>query len=212
MTAQILRPTISSKNKKTNSQVRDKFFRRIGVAGTDPNDLCKQKRESADGTADPCIPTRDLQKVPRYSTQLKYNRHDEKKRMERLERLQQRSAAANADKNAVSSSDSPSSTKKSKPKRCTFDETVKVVPIPERNEYSDRIRSRLWSNTIELYENAGRSCYAMLLILHTHALLFSMSNIYPCCFLCAPQLEIMLNLQQKTMNGAMLVTMKRCKL
>ena len=171
MTAHILRPTISSKNKKTNSQVRDKFFRRIGVAGTDPNDFCKQKRENADGTTDPSIPTRDLQKVPRYSTQLKYNRQDEKKRMERLERLQQRNAAASAEENtSVSSSESPSSAKKSKPKRCTFDETVKVVPIPKRNEYSDRIRSRLWSNTIELYENAGRSCNAMLLMFHTFAL------------------------------------------
>lgn len=211
MTAQILRPTISSKNKKTNSQVRDKFFRRIGVAGrTDPNDFGKYPRESADGTVDPCTPTRDLQKVPRYSTQLKYNRNDEKKRMERLERLQQQrsAAAASADKNSsVSSSESSSKAKKSKPKRCTFDETVKVVPIPKRNEYSDRIRSRLWSNTIELYENAGRSCFAMLLMLHTLALPSACLT----TLRVASQLEIMLNLQQKIMIGATLVTMKRCE-
>jgi len=168
MTAQIRRPTLSSKNKTNSQDVRNKFFRRIGVAGTDPNDFSKYKRESADGTTDPCIPTRDLQNVPRYSTQLKYNRNDERIRMKRL---QQRSAATRADKNSsLSSSESPPKTKKSKPKRCTFNESVKVVPIPKRNEYSDRIRSRLWSGTIELYENAGRSWNAMLLTLHTLAL------------------------------------------
>ena len=164
MTAQILRPTISkNKTPQLNSQVRSKFFMRIGVVGTDPNNFCTNQREIADGTTDPCIPTRDLQKVQKYSTQLKYNRNDERKRMERR---RQRSSAANADKNSSSSSSpaSPSNSKKSKPKRCiTFDESVKVVPIPTRHEYSDRIRCRLWSNTIELYENAGKSCDADML-------------------------------------------------
>ena len=158
MTAQILRPTISkNKTPQLNSQVRSKFFMRIGVVGTDPNTFCKHQCQTADGTTDSCIPTRDLQKVPRYSTQLKYNRHDERKRM--IKRRHQRSAAASADQNSSSSSSATSSSNKSKPKRCiTFDESVKVVPIPTRHEYSDRIRSRLWSNAIELYENAGRSC------------------------------------------------------
>jgi hypothetical protein len=162
MTVQILRPTLS-KNKppQLNSQERLAFFLRIGVVGTDPSEFCKNQREIADGvTTDPCIPTRALQKVQKYSTQLKYNRKDEKRRMQRR---QQRSSAANADKNSSSSSilspaSSPSNNKKSKPKRCiTFNESVKVVPIPTRHEYSDRIRCRLWSNTIELYENAARN-------------------------------------------------------
>ena len=168
MTAQILRPTLS-KNKppQLNAQERLAFFLRIGVVGTDPSEFCKNQREiAADGTTDPCIPTRDLQKVQKYSTQLKYNRKDERRRMQRR---QQRSSAANADKNSSSISSpasSPSNSKKSKPKRCiTFNESVKVVPIPTRHEYSDRIRCRLWSNTIELYENAGKSCYMLLCIL-----------------------------------------------
>lgn len=153
MPAEILRPTISRNKPHLTSQVRSKFLMRIGVVGTSTHQC-----EIFDGTADTCIPipTRDLQNVPRYSTQLKYNRLDERRHMERR---QHRSAAASADKNSSPSSSVSRSNKKSKPKRCiTFDESVNVVPIPMRNEYSDRIRSRLWSSTIELYENVGKSC------------------------------------------------------
>ena len=102
------------------------------------------------------LPTRDLQSVPRYTSQLKYNHHEEKKRLERRMHLLRAAGSVNP------LSPSPTTlSKMSKPKRCiTFDESVKVVPIPMRSEYSDRIRSRLWSNTVELYENAGKCrCY-----------------------------------------------------
>lgn len=162
MPAEILRPTISKNNtpQLVTSQVRSKFLMRIGVVGTDPI-TSKHLCEMADCAADsPRKTTRDLlQNVPRYTTELKYNRQDERKHMERR---QQRSAAASANKNSSSSESSP---KKSKPKRCiTFDESVNVVPIPMRHEYSDRIRSRLWSNAVELYENAGKSCKFTMLI------------------------------------------------
>lgn len=42
-------------------------------------------------------------------------------------------------------------------KRCNFNETVEVVPIPMRNEYSNRVKSRLWSNAMEIHENAARN-------------------------------------------------------
>jgi hypothetical protein len=45
-----------------------------------------------------------------------------------------------------------------KPKRILyFSETVKVVPIPMRTEYSNRVRSRMWSNALEIYQNATRN-------------------------------------------------------
>lgn len=41
--------------------------------------------------------------------------------------------------------------------RIMFEEQVQVMPIPTRYEYSDRIKSRIWSNRHELQENAERN-------------------------------------------------------
>jgi hypothetical protein len=42
-------------------------------------------------------------------------------------------------------------------KRISFDTKVKVVPIPMRDEYCLRVRTRLWSNAMEIHENATRN-------------------------------------------------------
>lgn len=43
-----------------------------------------------------------------------------------------------------------------KPRIC-FQDQVEVLPIPTRYEYSDRIKSRIWSNRHELHKNAQRN-------------------------------------------------------
>lgn len=42
-------------------------------------------------------------------------------------------------------------------KSLVFNETVKVIAIPMRNEYSNQVRSKLWSNPLELQQNAARN-------------------------------------------------------
>jgi hypothetical protein len=42
-------------------------------------------------------------------------------------------------------------------RRLLFSENVEVVPIPMRSEYSNRIKERMYSNRIELSENAQRN-------------------------------------------------------
>jgi hypothetical protein len=48
-------------------------------------------------------------------------------------------------------------TTKRKTTRIAFQDEVDVLPIPTRHEYSDRIKSRIWSNRHELQENAERN-------------------------------------------------------
>lgn len=49
------------------------------------------------------------------------------------------------------------SDKKDKKSKITFNDDVSVAHIPMRCEYSDRVRSRLWSNRYEIHENATRN-------------------------------------------------------
>jgi hypothetical protein len=46
---------------------------------------------------------------------------------------------------------------KKRRKQISFVETVSVIPIPARNEYSSRVRQRLWSNATEIQQNARRN-------------------------------------------------------
>lgn len=43
--------------------------------------------------------------------------------------------------------------------RITFNAEVKVVPIPMRDEYSKRVKERLWTNAEELQQNAQRNAF-----------------------------------------------------
>ena len=53
--------------------------------------------------------------------------------------------------------DCTTSANEKKSRKIAFQDEVDVVPIPTRYEYSDRIKSRIWSNRHELQENAERN-------------------------------------------------------
>ena len=42
-------------------------------------------------------------------------------------------------------------------RKICFNDSVKVAHIPMRSEYSERVRSRMWSNRYEIHENATRN-------------------------------------------------------
>ena len=45
------------------------------------------------------------------------------------------------------------------PKRSviSFRDAVNVHPIPMRSEYSDRVKTRIWSDRVEIHKNAARN-------------------------------------------------------
>eukprot|EP00542_Grammatophora_oceanica_P017962 CAMPEP_0194046626 /NCGR_PEP_ID=MMETSP0009_2-20130614/22006_1 /TAXON_ID=210454 /ORGANISM="Grammatophora oceanica, Strain CCMP 410" /LENGTH=196 /DNA_ID=CAMNT_0038691995 /DNA_START=64 /DNA_END=654 /DNA_ORIENTATION=+ len=64
--------------------------------------------------------------------------------------------ASHAEPLKTGSSASPT-TRRNKSSKIAFQDEVDVIPIPMRTEYSDRIKSRIWSNRFELQENAKRN-------------------------------------------------------
>jgi hypothetical protein len=60
-------------------------------------------------------------------------------------------------KESKSSNGSKEEKEKAPRKKICFNDTVEVAHIPMRSEYSDRVRSRIWSNRYEIHENAQRN-------------------------------------------------------
>ena len=102
---------------------------------------------------------RDLRDVPRSTVPLQYNRGEERLREERrLSRQQSWFSKASSSKSELDTSSSSSSSTSSVPKRqVSFGESVAVVPIPMRTEYSSRVQNKLWSDAVEMCENVGKS-------------------------------------------------------
>jgi hypothetical protein len=79
----------------------------------------------------------------------------------------------------------------SKPtKHTTFVDSVDVLPIPMRNEYSSRIKARLWADSKEIHENAARNAIEFategcVLSLSSKCFYLLMNTSYICRLFCA---------------------------
>ena len=150
----------------TSQKVRSRFLYKIGIVdnSTPSSSTAISKNNSFNHLTSvvETLPTRDLQNVPRFSEPLKYNRCDERMREERhcaqIISYEENKMDVSGDEEGVP----PATLSSKKKKQISFGEVVNVVPIPMRNEYSDRIRSRLWNNCAEIYENAGR----LIILMH----------------------------------------------
>lgn len=152
---QVLQAPPPSALKATSSQdVRNKFFNMIGIEAKLPPKSALTSNSNypeRSGSMPPSCSISNVidkdwvhprsQKVALLQESLKYDRVADD-----LYSLKRRKTGA--------PNESPSRSNK---KRLDFNETVEVVPIPMRNEYSNRVRSRLWSNAVEIHENAARN-------------------------------------------------------
>lgn len=128
----------------TNEQVRSKFLNMIGIESKLPAEEV-DKPAVMDSEPLACAPTSSRWVNPR-SQQV--NCTTVPLRYDKLADERDASKRRRTDRHG-----GPTKPKK----RIGFNESVSVVPIPMRNEYSSRVRARLWSNAMEIHENAARN-------------------------------------------------------
>lgn len=125
----------------SSQQVKSKFFNMLGIEST-PNATQRSlggpiKQNQLSGVG---VHPRDVGIVS-FQEELKYDaKFDDILLYQRRKVSQSRQATSDRKK-----------------KKISFNNSVNVVPIPKRNEYSSRISCRMWSNAAEIHENAARN-------------------------------------------------------
>lgn len=132
MTVAVAVGPISNRNGMYPDDIKRKFFDTIGIEGA----------SSTESVASNDMVNPRCRGVNVLHEQLKYD---------------PRSSCDHTDRNGLGSPRAVRRRTSKKAKSLTFNETVEVVPIPMRNEYSNRVRSRLWSTPFELHSNAIRN-------------------------------------------------------
>jgi hypothetical protein len=126
-------PSVSPSSTTSSWRVRSNYLQRIGIVHTSP--IIKKATQSRTALLSaPETTTRDLRNVPRFNAPLRYKEKDDD-----VHRRDRRNSEGSGER-----------------KRVNFREDVTVVPIPMRSEYSDRIKTKLWTGRVELCEIVGK--------------------------------------------------------
>ena len=143
-----------------STQVRSKFFQRIGITSPLQASASKHRRNNS---------TRDILSTNRFEVPLKY-KYDHKKKSKEQHQIQQLPSSL--------MKILPSHPEGKKKRSVGFAETVTVAPIPMRNEYSDRIKAKLWSDRVELCEAVGKITYLIICTLCILLVIFIPRKMY----------------------------------
>ena len=155
---------------KSSILVRSRSSKLIHVVGT----LLHQRPTMEISVAERSV--RDLRHMPRFREPLQYN-HDEESLREERRQSPQSSASSTIPEGdecpteALGTAEwfnemtaivkAPRSSQRSSPRastkrQVTFEESVVVVPVPLRSDYSERLRNELWTRAVEVCDNVGK--------------------------------------------------------
>lgn len=146
---------------RSSQHLRSKFFSKIGILNhTQSQSISVNER------------VRDLRCMPKIQLPLQYDQEEEMIPEQQRARQEPHSlpisdnlpkSAASSRTNTKKNQDSSvekkqdkSVEKKKQDKSVKFNDKVIAIPIPTRHEYSRRIRSKLWTDSVEMCENTGK--------------------------------------------------------
>ena len=125
----------------TSHQVRTQFLSMIGMESSGAKNTCHKQQGSDVVHTEPTQWTHPLiQQTEKQKECLKYDRLEDRRYSPKRSRSDESSRAGKKTKKIIS-----------------FDETVEVVPIPTKDEYTGPVRERIWASVEEIHQNAARN-------------------------------------------------------
>lgn len=133
-------------------EIRSKFFSKLGIAKISCHNISSIQSGKIDSSIilSNSISARKLESASIYQVPLKYSVGDDAQATNTGICLEESNCFSAAPRSFISD-------KARTRRKIEFDDAVSVVPIPMRNEYSSRVRSRLWSDRLEITKNAQRN-------------------------------------------------------